>query len=250
MNPAMDFVKQAKLFVLENTYARKVDIRLNKAIFSFTFDDAPISAATTGADILERFKATGTFYLAMGMEESDKNKRFFIGEPEIAPLVEKGHQIGCHTYSHLNLAEVSVANACNDCDRNTQILNTLLGAPGVEHFAYPLGKVSLSCKKIFRHKYTTLRSTTEGLNVGLTDMSYLKSFPIYSSKMNKARILAAIQQASKTNAWLIFYTHDISDKPTPWGATEEDFRWVVEQCANNRGDILNIGEAYNRINHS
>lgn len=247
MNPLLDFVKKSKRYIWENVYARKIDIKLDRAIFSFTFDDAPISAATTGAEILERYHATGTYYLAMGMPESDANKRFFVGAQEIAPLLEKGHQIGCHTYGHIDLSKEPTAKACADCDRNTGILKELLAGRDVEHFAYPLGRVSLANKKQLRHRYITLRSTYEGINQGRTDLTYLKSIPVYSSTLNRTHILDMIKKAVRDRGWLIFYTHDIADKPTPWGATAEDFQWAVEQCANTGGEILNIGQAFSRI---
>jgi peptidoglycan/xylan/chitin deacetylase (PgdA/CDA1 family) len=37
---------------------------------SFTFDDAPVSAATRGAGMLEEYDARGTFYISGGLVDS------------------------------------------------------------------------------------------------------------------------------------------------------------------------------------
>ena len=42
---------------------------------SFTFDDAPISAATRGAGMLEEYDARGTFYVAGGLADSWSDRK-------------------------------------------------------------------------------------------------------------------------------------------------------------------------------
>ena len=41
---------------------KSIEVLSDKPLISFTFDDFPLSAATAGADILERYGARGTFY--------------------------------------------------------------------------------------------------------------------------------------------------------------------------------------------
>src|SRR3954469_22956024 len=67
---------------------------------SFTFDDLPKSAVTTGADLLEAHGARGTFYISgalVGVETPD----WVAGDAaDVLSLYNLGHEIGCHTFSH------------------------------------------------------------------------------------------------------------------------------------------------------
>ena len=98
MGALRSLFKVIKLFVLENAYARKINIHNDKAIFSFTFDDAPLSAATNGAKILESHNATGTYYLALGIDSSHNSQEVaiepYLSTDVIRSLHNKGHEIG------------------------------------------------------------------------------------------------------------------------------------------------------------
>lgn len=244
-------LKKIKLLFVENIYTHKIDIKLDKAIFSFTFDDVPISAATNGREILEKSGATGTYYVSLNIESSEDNTdasiRRFIKEDDIKTLFDNGHNIGCHTFNHLNLRQTSAAEAYKDCKINTDLLKKITNVASIDHFAYPFGMVSLSSKKALRNKYKTLRTTDGGLNVGKTDMTHLRSVSLCSISFDKNTVLKAIDEAANKNAWVIFFSHDINDNPSEWGTSVEDFKWVVEQCGKSSGEILNIDEAYKKI---
>ena len=59
-----------RAWVHERAFARRVPLRLERPAFSFTFDDAPLSALETAAPRLESVGARGTFYLAGRATES------------------------------------------------------------------------------------------------------------------------------------------------------------------------------------
>lgn len=240
-----------KLIFFENIYTKKIIVNNENAIFSFSFDDVPISAAINGAKILEEVNATGTYYVALGMEKANKqmdcNNRCFINDSEIQSLYKSGHDIGCHTYSHLNLRKNRIKNIVLDCDNNTRGLQNILNTTAIEHFAYPFGMVSPGSKKELGLKYKTLRTTDHGINSGKTDMTHLRAIKLYSNSFDKNVIQATIHEAVKKNAWVIFYSHDICEDPSEWGMKTEEFKWVVKQCAESVGEILNVSQAYNKI---
>ena len=151
MGTLRQLLKTLKLLIFENIYTRKVNIKNNRAIFSFTFDDVPISAATNGARILEEFNITGTYYVALGMEHVDDNdntsNRQLINDTDIKSLHKAGHDIGCHTYSHLNLRSNKTKFVVSDCKKNTKKLQEILHTSSIDHFSYPFGAVSPGGKK-------------------------------------------------------------------------------------------------------
>lgn len=247
MNTIRAMLKQAKLMVFENIYSKKININIDKAIFSFTFDDVPISAATHGAKILEAANATGTYYVALGMVKNASDKKKYIDENDIKALHQNGHNIACHTYSHLNLRQNSTADILQDCEMNTKMLTAIIQNEAIEHFAYPFGAVSLHGKKALGSKYKTLRTTDHGINVGSTDLTHLRTVSLCARDFSRETIRQAIEEAVNLKAWIIFFTHDIRENPSDWGSTIDDFAWVVDQCAKSSGDILNVSSAYNSI---
>ena len=247
-------LKALKLLVFENIYTRKINIRNNKAIFSFTFDDVPISAAKNGAKILEEFNITGTYYVALGMEEidgsTDDNTRRFLNKNDIINLHNAGHDIGCHTYSHLNQRQHTSKTVLTNCNKNTNLLQNILNTSSIDNFSYPFGMVSPLGKKILGRKYKTLRTSDHGINSGVTDMTHLRAIMLYSNTFNRDTLTKEINLAIKEKAWLIFYTHDVCEQPSEWGVNTDDFKWLVEQCVISECDILNISNAYNKIINS
>lgn len=243
-------LKIFKIFIFENLYSRKITIKNNEAIFSFTFDDAPISAFTNGAEILNKFNATGTYYVALGMEKNNDSTgvaRRFLNHSEIYKLHKDGHSIGCHTYNHLSLRKAKLHDLIKDCESNRTGLQYIIKSSSIDHFAYPFGIVSPRGKRELGRTYKTLRTTDQGVNYGRTDLTYLRTISLCSISFNKATILEAIRLAVKNNAWLIFFSHDICSSPSEWGTKTEDFKWVVKQCSKTGGVILNVEQAYNVI---
>src|ERR1700760_4894159 len=76
--------------------------RLNNAtpMVTFTFDDIPKSAATTGARILEDHGARGTFYVSGGLVGTASSNWAVAEARNLVDLHNRGHEIGCHTFSH------------------------------------------------------------------------------------------------------------------------------------------------------
>ncbi len=67
---------------------------------SFTFDDLPKSAVTTGAGLLEARGARGTFYVSGGLVSVGTSQWETGDSSDVLALHRNGHEIGCHTFSH------------------------------------------------------------------------------------------------------------------------------------------------------
>ena len=73
---------------------------------SFTFDDIPKSAATTGAKLLEEHDARGTFYVSGGLVGTASSDWAAVDAQDIVDLHRNGHEIGCHTFSHTRACDL------------------------------------------------------------------------------------------------------------------------------------------------
>src|SRR5437879_6428105 len=75
-------------------------IKLQQALISFSFDDFPRSSVLTGGVILNRFGLAGTYYASFGLlgKESPTGQMFVMDD--LTKILEGGHELGCHTFSH------------------------------------------------------------------------------------------------------------------------------------------------------
>src|SRR5437868_1211537 len=82
------------------SYRRQLVIGAQEPVVSFTFDDFPRSAWLTGGAILQRFGAAGTYYVSLGLLDKETPTGRICVAGDLAALVEQGHELGCHTFSH------------------------------------------------------------------------------------------------------------------------------------------------------
>src|SRR6185312_7132776 len=84
-------------------------LRNDTPMVTFTFDDLPKSAATTGAQILEAYDARGTFYISGELVGTTSPQWDFVDAADIVALHAQGHEIGCHTFSHKRACDLGAA---------------------------------------------------------------------------------------------------------------------------------------------
>ena len=102
--------------------AKPRDVVTDVPLISFTFDDVPDSALHNGATILERHGVRGTFYIAGGLAGRVEVDRTLISSDGCADLADRGHEVGCHTYSHTKIRRMSGGGLARDLDRNADYL--------------------------------------------------------------------------------------------------------------------------------
>lgn len=207
---------------------------------SFCFDDFPRTACENGAKILEDHGVRGTFYTCFGLLDTDSPSGPIASLEQVAALAEKGHEIGCHTYDHVNCTFIGGKRAAASCAENIKAAATQ--GIRLEHFAYPQGGMSPATKKIMQDHFTTARSILPGINRKSADAHCLKSVPVYEHHSREA-VLGWIDQVESEGGWLILYTHDVCGNPSPYGASEKFFRDIVTYCANRNLPIRTVGDA-------
>ncbi len=209
-----------------------------KPVVSFTFDDVPASAIQVGARILEQHNAAGTFYLSSCFADEYNLELQQYRTKDIKTLLDGGHEIGCHTHNHSNIQMLSSTEITQDLKHNKSVLQEHLGDHDLVSFSYPFGCTSITAKRVVGRCFATARGVNPGLNKGFVDLTQLKANAIYSGVMTEARISELIDRNAQKKSWLIFYTHDISNTPTPYGCTTELFEYAVEKATASRAEIL------------
>ena len=213
---------------------------------SFTFDDIPESAATLGAEMLEAHNATGTFYVAGGLVEAPPPNCRMIGDQQIVALHAKGHEIGCHTFSHARVCDLDGPALSGEIDRNRRYLETLDPSIRIQNFAYPFGYGSFARSRQLKSTFRSSRSIVPGVNRDVVDLQFLQAMPLIDGRIDCAQIDQAFNETLESNGWLIFYTHDVARPPSPFGCSPALLDHALRAAQRRNVEVLNIADALER----
>ncbi|WP_235923442.1 polysaccharide deacetylase family protein [Brucella tritici] len=220
----------------------------NERIITFTFDDVPDTAESAGATILDKYGVHGTFYIAGNMVGTKEAKRNLITQEGCRKLVERGHELGCHTYNHLKVPYFGAQEIVSDLDRNTAYLDAF--EPDREeprNFAYPYCASSMMSRRLFADRFATCRGGGNRINRGMIDLAFLQAVEIRQPDDNAARQTRWIDDLNANPGWLVFYTHDVSDTPTEFGCKPETFERLVSHAVRSGATVLSVREAVARL---
>lgn len=215
---------------------------LTEPVISFSFDDFPKSAVEIGATKLEEAGFRGTFYAAATFFGAKEDGQDYFTASDLQRLEDAGHEIGCHTFDHANLMELSNAEIRAQFSRNQTFFGELRGGERFNSFAYPFGNVSPKVKKETQKHYPICRGVWSGLNVGTIDMALLSTIGLDHS-LTQEQLDDWISRAITENGWLTFTAHDIRDDHSPHGISPAHYASVVETVAKSGIKVLPICEA-------
>jgi peptidoglycan/xylan/chitin deacetylase (PgdA/CDA1 family) len=223
-----------------------IQVPTREPIVSFTFDDVPDSALA-GAAILEAQGVRGTFYISGGLEGRVEPDRTLIDADGSKQLAARGHEIGCHTYAHRDLRHVSRSVLAADLARNARYLDAADPRPGRRNFAYPYGGGSLVKRAMLADAFRTCRAAGEAINRGPTDPTFLRAVEIRQPEEHARGLTRWVDALVADPGWLIFYTHDISPTPTPYGCTASTFERLVAHAVERGCRVLTVDAALDRM---
>jgi hypothetical protein len=98
-------------------------------------------------------------------------------------------------------------------------------------------------KKTLGPTATSCRGTLAGVNGPQVDLNLLRANPLYGDveELEAARKLVLENEARRS--WLIFYSHDVADSPSPFGCTPSLLHEVVAFAVHRGATIMTISEA-------
>jgi peptidoglycan/xylan/chitin deacetylase (PgdA/CDA1 family) len=225
-------------------------MRNNTPLVSFTFDDVPESAYVNGAAVLDDYGIQGTFYVAAGTCGAMDTFWQVIGRDQVRDLHKRGHEIGCHTFSHSAVDGLDADEMNEECRRNLQRMREL--CPGIEmtNFCYPLGCISLSRKLQLQKHFDTCRGIFEGVNSGVIDLSLLKVIELYDRTLTRHKLRDVLHRVCDGNGWVIFYAHDVTPQPSIMGCSPALLRSTIEAVRAEGIQCLSIRQAVPVIGYS
>jgi peptidoglycan/xylan/chitin deacetylase (PgdA/CDA1 family) len=228
-------------------FARTAAMRNRCAIVSFTFDDFPRSAVTNGARLLEDHGTRGTFYLTGSYCGSVIADVPYYGAEDLAALAGAGHEIGCHTFTHPRVSALSATALNAEIELNAAFLARHLPGVALRTFAYPFGDASFAATMRLQSRFKACRSIEPGLNVGSADLGRLRAVRLYDRLIAPENVSELIKEAVAKNAWLIFYTHDVTQRPSNFGCTPSLLEHAIKSSITAGTEIWPVAGAIKRV---
>ena len=229
--------------VLTSLHRRLTVIQPVTPLVSFTFDDFPRSALRIAGRILRRYEARGTYYASPGLSRKVNEQGEHFEIDDLHSLLAEGHELGSHTYGHISCRSVTTDFYLADVIKANSYLREVTGMNSPVSFAYPFGHVTLSVKRGIAGLLSSCRSTFGGLNHRRIDLNLLRANKLYSASTDLEVARELIRKNKELRGWLIFYTHDVCDNPSPYGCTPQFFEQIVKLAAESGARILTVGAA-------
>ena len=228
--------------VLDRLYVaygeKTTDLETERGIVSFSFDDFPASAFHNAAPILEDAGWRGTYYTCGGLLGAESGSGTLASAEEVNDCLARGHEIANHTLSHCNCSQSDAATIRREIADNS----AALPAAATKNFAFPFGAANIRERRIAKDLVATARGVQHGINGRETLVKDLLANPIYTDT-GLDKLYSLIAENSQKQGWLIFYTHDVTDDPSPFGCTQEDFSVIVAAVASIDMEVLTVEQA-------
>jgi len=229
-------------------FRRPFSVNSDTPLISFTFDDFPRSALLSGGAILNEFGVAGTYYAALGLMGQDSPVGPIFVREDLRTLVDHGHEVGCHTFGHLNAGTTRPAAFERSILQNRQALAECLPGALFSTFAYPLLPPRPENKRRTGRHFLACRCGNQEINHGVVDLNYLSAF--FIEKSTREGIKNIIERNRAMRGWLILATHDVAKNPSPWGCTPELFEQVVADAVGSGARILTVVQALRELSAS
>jgi peptidoglycan/xylan/chitin deacetylase (PgdA/CDA1 family) len=214
-------------------------------LLTISFDDAPVSAAREGAAILEHHGVCGTYFVSAGLSGQESHLGRYTESADIQRLADAGHEIACHTLTHLDCGRASGKTIAADLDHNRDAL-VQLGVPAPRTFAYPYGDVSPAAKAVLNDRFAASRALHHGLITTGTDMNQAPAVGIEGADGEQVARTWLERAAATPDSWLVLYTHDVRETPSSWGCTPQVLERLIGAAISDGFEIVTFEQGARR----
>lgn len=222
-------------------HSRPVPLGNEGPVVSFAFDDFPRTAYTTGGAILKSFRAYGTYYAALGLMNTTNDLGDQLRQEDIDSVLSDGHELGCHTFSHISCRSVPLRSFEKDVRKGQDVIREMTGC-NAANFAYPYGHVTVNAKKTIGKHMSSCRGIYGGINGPMADLNLLRANSLYGDVDRFPEVESLLSENVKRGGWLIFYTHDVRPNPSPFGCTPALLDRTASMAQEKGCRIATIGE--------
>jgi len=221
--------------------ARPISLAWPGGVVSFTFDDFPKTALTTGGSILERYGVRGTYYASLKLAGTETVVGPMFDPQDVGAAHNAGHEIGCHTYAHLDCDRAAKSLILTEVRDNAAAVSAIIQGFVPSNFAYPYGSVSPTAKRVVGPRFSSCRGIRKGINHGIVDLADLLAMAVYDVDFDEVEIRRMVDHNRSIAGWLIFFTHDVVETPSRYGCKPGQLESVVAYAAKDTA-ILPVRE--------
>jgi len=154
---------------------------IDKPYICFSSDDG-LKNNIGAANILSNFGAKACFFICPGIigeKDFDRISEFsqerlhlppveFMEWKDVHDLQQQGHEIGGHTWSHINIAKTPEEDLEKEIEGCFKVLKEKCGSSPL-HFAYPYGRLTdftaYAREMVFRSGYASCASASRGCHI-------------------------------------------------------------------------------------
>ena len=79
--------------------------------------------------------------------------------------------------------------------------------------------------------------------------NHLRSNHVYAEVGSQKRLEELVDNATDRGGWLLFYTHDVSTNPSPFGCTPDDIERLASRALDKGAKLLAVREVMARLTH-
>lgn len=225
---------------LVRRYARRTfQLHFDVPYISFTFDDFPRSALLEGGRILKDHGARGTFFVSMQLLDGDSPSGPIASAADLRALLREGHELGCHTFDHLDGCIETPATFEHSLAANQSALQRTVGNGHSPVFAYPLDGPVLGVKRAVGRHFVACRGDGQAFNAGEIDLNLLQSYFLdVRNREDLDAVRGLIDRNHAARGWLIFATHDVARDPSQYGCRPEFFEQVVRYATQSGARVV------------
>ncbi|MGB6229754.1 MAG: polysaccharide deacetylase family protein [Litorimonas sp.] len=222
---------------------RTVTPTLARGLVSLSFDDCPRSVFETALPMIERKGWRATIYASMGLCGTTNHLGLHMSETDLVDAHAAGHEIGDHTYSHLDTLAEGTDALMVDVARNRDAFQSL-GLPRATTFAFPYGEVTPNGKSRLSREFGLLRGIHAPRGPSL-DLNLAACGRLYSDALGET--LKLIETAARNRSWLILFGHDVRTAPSPFGCTPYELAIVVDRIESLGLDVATVADGLRRV---
>jgi peptidoglycan/xylan/chitin deacetylase (PgdA/CDA1 family) len=216
LNPLQRFRRR----MAEGLGGPRAAIGLEKGALSVTFDDFPRTAWTEGGAVLAAHGVKGTYYVSGRLCGGTMDGQEQYSEDDLTTLSGAGHEVGCHTFDHISALKSSPAAFARSIEENAKFIADRLDGLEARSFAYPYGHACLTAfRTISDHNFTSARLVVGGCNGPSLRPLRLSALALENGRPEAGGWEALVEKAAAERRWLIIMTHDVQDRPSPYGCT-------------------------------
>ena len=228
-------------------FKKPLAIRTQQPLISFTFDDFPRTALLAGGRILQDYGAAGTYYVSLGLLGKDSPSGQICVEDDLISLLQRGHELGCHTFSHCHSWNTETAEFESSVLKNRDTLKEMIPGAELGSLSYPISEPRPFTKRNVAKHFSCCRAGGQTFNAGTADLNQLSAFFLEQSRGRIQAVKDLIDRNREARGWLIFATHDVCADPSPYGCTPEFLEQVVRYAADSGARILPVVRALESI---